>query len=146
MKASFRILLLLLSLIACVAAKTPQLQQNSGTDKEKNTGDIGITVQDAPKSQKPAETRISPKEAEELLKSVDEILKFASNDTGLPIKSSVKREMATREQVTKYVEERLAEDEDQKRLERTELVLKKFGLLPQKFELRTFMLTLLREQ
>jgi hypothetical protein len=115
-------------------------------EKEKSTGDIGITVQDASKSQKPAETRISPKEAEELFKSIDEILEFASNDTGLPIKLSVKREMATREQVTKYVEERLAEDEDQKRLERTELVLKKFGLLPHKFELRPFMLTLLREQ
>ncbi|MCU1284832.1 MAG: hypothetical protein JWO13_1182 [Acidobacteriales bacterium] len=133
---------------------------NKPADKDKDDKDdddddvtdsaIGIKTQDVAKPTSPAakqpETKISPQEAEELFKSVDELMQFASKDTGLPIKSSVKRELATREQVQKYVEERLAEDEDQKRFERTELVLKKFGLLPQKFELRPFMLTLLREQ
>src|SRR5271168_1128867 len=36
------------------------------------------------------ETVVSPKEAKELFRSVDEILKFASDDTGLPIKHEVK--------------------------------------------------------
>ena len=43
--------------------------------------------------------KISPAEAKELFNSVDEILHFASNDTGLPIKKKVKRTMVSREQV-----------------------------------------------
>src|SRR5207253_9153261 len=38
------------------------------------------------------------------------------------------------------------EDEDAKRLRRSELVLKKFGLLPRDFELGKFLVVLLKEQ
>jgi hypothetical protein len=95
--------------------------------------------------QKP-EQKISPKEAQELFRSVDQILKFASQDTGLPIKHSVKRQLASREQVVAYLEKNMDEDKEAKRLQRSELVLKKFGLLPREFDLRSFLLTLLREQ
>src|SRR4029453_15032217 len=37
-------------------------------------------------------------------------------------------------------------DEDAKRLRRSKLVLKKFGLLPRDFDLQTFLVALLREQ
>ena len=40
----------------------------------------------------------------------------------------------------------MAEDEGTKRMERAELVLKKFGLLDRDFHLRTFLLSLLTEQ
>src|SRR5271168_224608 len=40
----------------------------------------------------------------------------------------------------------MAEDEDQKSMERSEVVLKKFGLLPREFHLRPFLVQLLREQ
>jgi hypothetical protein len=121
------------------ATTAPKADSDNDDDE---ADEIGLKTKDASS----AKQRISAREAEELFKSVDELLQFASNDTGLPIKSSVQRELTTREQVQKYVEERLADDEDQKRLERTELVLKKFGLLPREFELRPFMLSLLREQ
>ncbi len=89
---------------------------------------------------------ITAAERDELFKSVDEILRWVSKDTGLPIRHEIKRRLSTRDEVQKYVEERLAEDEDQKRLERSELVLKKFGLLPRDFKLRPFMITLLKDQ
>jgi hypothetical protein len=95
---------------------------------------------------KQSEQKISPKEAEELFRSVDEILKFVSDDTGLPIKDQVKRQLATREQVVSYLEKNMAEDKDAKRLQRSELVLKKFGLLPNDFDLKSFLVSLLREQ
>src|SRR4029077_7043663 len=38
------------------------------------------------------------------------------------------------------------DDEDTKRLRRSELVLKKFGLLPHEFDLQTFLVSLLREE
>src|SRR5271165_2217065 len=44
------------------------------------------------------ETIISPKEAKELFRSVDEILQFASQDTGLPIEHKVKRRLTKRDE------------------------------------------------
>src|SRR5437899_1740380 len=93
-----------------------------------------------------AEQKISPKEADELFRSVDEILQFASKDTSLPIKQPVKRTLTSRDQVVAYITKHMSEDEDAQRLRRSELVLKKFGLLPRDFDLQTFLLALLREQ
>jgi hypothetical protein len=92
------------------------------------------------------EHRITPEEAKELLNAVDEVLKFDSGDTGLRIKHDVKRQLADREQVQKFIEARLADDEDTQRLRRSEVVLKKLGLLPRDFDLQTFLVALLREQ
>jgi hypothetical protein len=105
--------------------------------------------QEAQKDQKPAdaaEQQISPKEAEELFRDVDQILQFASKDSGLPIKKEVKRRLTSRDEVVKYLEKNMAEDKDAQRLRRSELVLKKFGLLPRDFDLQTFLVALLREQ
>jgi hypothetical protein len=92
------------------------------------------------------EKKISPKEAEELFHDVDQILQFASKDSGLPIKKEVKRRLTSRDEVVAYLEKNMAEDKDAQRLRRSELVLKKFGLLPRDFDLQTFLVALLREQ
>lgn len=92
------------------------------------------------------ETKISPKEAEELFQQVNEILKFASDDTGLPIKKEVKRRLTSRNEVESYLQKNMAEDKDAQRLSRSQLVLKKFGLLPRDFDLQTFLVVLLKEQ
>ena len=94
----------------------------------------------------PTESKISPREAEELFRSVDEILKFASQESALPIHRPVKRRLTSRDEVGAYLEKHLAEDEDAQRLKRSELVLKKFGLLPRSFDLQKFLVALLREQ
>jgi hypothetical protein len=99
-----------------------------------------------PQAKTPPEQTISPKEAEELFHDVDKILKFASRDSGLPIKHEVKRQLVSRDQVVAYLEKSMAEDKDAQRLRRSELVLKKFGLLPQDFDLQKFLVALLREQ
>jgi len=90
--------------------------------------------------------KISPRQAEELFRSIDEILKFASKDTALPIKKEVKRRLTSRDEVVAYLEKNMSEDKDAQRLRRSELVLKKFGLLPKSFDLQTFLVALLREQ
>ena len=92
------------------------------------------------------ETIVSPKEAKELFRSVDEILQFASDDTGLPIKHKVKRRLTKRDEVESYLKKSMKDDKDAKRLERSSAVLKKFGLLPRNFDLGTFLVTMLREQ
>ncbi|HKD45609.1 MAG TPA: hypothetical protein VKD24_08125 [Candidatus Angelobacter sp.] len=94
----------------------------------------------------PPPHKLSPDEAKDLLASVDEVLRFASRDTLLPIKHGVKKAIVSREQVEKYLSEKMENDVDRIRFERSELVLKKFGLLPRDFDLHTFLIKLLAEQ
>lgn len=100
--------------------------------------------------QKPATTEnsapMTKAQAKELFQSVDEILKFASSDSKLPIEHKVKRKLISRDEVNKYLTKKFNDDKSAKRLERDEIVLKKFGLLDRDFELRPFLLSLLTEQ
>src|ERR1700722_2054343 len=101
----------------------------------------------APDAARPAqESTMSSKEGKELFRSVDEILKFASQDTDLPLKHEVKRRLAKRDEVQSYIQKSMKDDKDAKRLERSSVVLKKFGLLPRNFDLPSFLVTMLREQ
>src|SRR5207244_6316989 len=71
---------------------------------------------------------------------------FASKDSSMAIKHAVKRTLTSRDQGVAYITKHMSEDEDAQRLRRSELVLKKFGLLPRDFDLQSFLLALLREQ
>ena len=93
-----------------------------------------------------AHAPLTKEQAKELFRSVDEILSFASTDTGLPIAHSVKRKLITRDEVNQYLRAKFDQDEGAKRLAREEIVLKKFGLLDRDFKLRPFMIGLLTEQ
>jgi hypothetical protein len=99
-----------------------------------------------PVEEEPKDHKITPAEAKALFQSVDDILRFASKDTGLPIKKKVKRTIVSREQVEKYIGEKFKDDADRIRFERSELVQKKFGLLPRQFDLHAFLIKLLSEQ
>ena len=97
-----------------------------------------------PPAKEKEEVKITPRQAEELFHSVDEILAFDSKQTGLPIKKEVKRKLTSREEVVSYLTKHM-NDEDTRRLRRSELVLKKFGLVPRDFDLGKLMVALLRE-
>ncbi len=92
------------------------------------------------------ETKITPEQTKELFRSLNQILSFASDDTKLPIKHEVKRRLITRDQVEKYILDKFKEDKDAKRMESEEIVLKKFGLLDRDFQLKPFLVSLLKEQ
>ena len=92
------------------------------------------------------EKHITPEEAKQLFALVDELIKFSSQETGLAIKSDVKRRITSRAEVESYLKGKFDEDEGTKRLQRDEIVLKKFGLLDRDFDLKPFLLALLTEQ
>jgi hypothetical protein len=92
------------------------------------------------------EYHINEAEAKELFRSIDDILKFASEQTGLPILHAVKKKLATREEVAKVVEKRMKEQGNGERFDREARSLKKLGLLPPRFNLREYMLGLYKEQ
>ncbi len=130
----------------------------------KSVDNVGVQVQDqkvqdqkvqdqkddqpqaAPAQSPSPESTISSKDAKELFRSVDEILQFASQDTGLPINHKVKRKLTKRDDVQSYLEKSMKDDKDAKRLERSSAVLKKFGLIPRNFDLGNFLVAMLREQ
>jgi len=112
---------------------------------------IGQTVAPPASGQTPAaktenSAPMTKAQAKELFQSVDEILNFVSKDTKLPIEHRVKRKLISRDEVNKYLTKKFNDDKSAKRLERDEIVLKKFGLLDHDFQLRPFLLSLLTEQ
>ena len=103
-------------------------------------------IAQAPSDRSKPDTIMTKQAARELFQSVDEIMTFASKDSGLAPVLKVKRRLETRDEVNRYLIKNFDEDESAKRLERSEIVLKKFGLLDRDFSLRPFLLTLLTEQ
>ncbi len=96
---------------------------------------------------KPAgDTHMTKEQADDLFKSVDQILSYVAGDSHLKATRPVKRRLLTREQVRTDLTAKMNEDKGEKRLERSELVLKKFGLLDRDFNLKPFLLSLLTEQ
>jgi len=138
----FQALVLNLILILALLAICGWAQAGQPEGSQKPMGEGKRATQDHTTE----EQKISPQEAEKLFRSVDEILRFASRDTLFPMKHEVKRKLVTRDEVEAYVSKHTTEDEDAKRLRRSESVLKKFGLLPRDFDLGKFLVVLLKEQ
>ena len=124
----------------------PGSVQQSSPQASESKPDQKPADQSEEKASGKPENKITPEQAEQLFRDVDTILGFASKDTALPIKHEVKRRLASRDEVVSYLKKNMAEDKDVQRLRRTELVLKKFGLLPKDFDLQTFLVSLLEEQ
>ena len=126
--------------VAVAGAQTVVAPSGGGAQSEESHGQAPDSSKDE------AETHLTPAQAKELFRSVDEILHFASEDSKLPVKHEVKRKLQTRATVEKYVIDKFNDDEDAKRMQRSEIVLKKFGLLDRDFQLKPFLITLLTEQ
>jgi len=82
----------------------------------------------------------------DLLAEMDKTFQWVSKDTGLEIKRPIKGKFESRDDVGKMLRKKFDEDKDAKRMERDELVLKKFGLIDRDFHMRSFLLSLLTEQ
>jgi hypothetical protein len=154
----------LLGVVSCGwAVAQDQSGQGSGQQNQKAAGEPPASTQaqqsevpqqgqdqgqkQTDKSVRPTQeqAKITPRQAEELFHSVDEILEFDSKQTGLAVKKEVKRKLTSREEVVSYLTKN-KDDKDTQRLRRSELVLKKFGLLPRDFDLEKLLVALLREQ
>ncbi|MBE7181262.1 MAG: hypothetical protein INR71_08650, partial [Terriglobus roseus] len=143
-------LLLSLALVATTVAAqaTAPVQPKPGSEGAQKSAQRKAEAQTgAPKPASPdADTHLTKAQADELLASVDGILAFVSKDTHLPSTHPIKRVIHTRAEVTEILRKKMAEDEGTKRMQRAELVLKKFGLLDRDFDLQPFLLSLLTEQ
>jgi len=139
MVATFTLTLLIFGSPSLLSAQSP-----AAPSKDAPSSPAASKPPAASAAQQP--THITPEQAAQLFNSVDSILKFDSDATGLPILHSVHRKLVTRDEVEHYLMQQLHNDRDAKRLQRSELVLKKFGLLDRDFQLQPFLVRLLREQ
>jgi hypothetical protein len=88
---------------------------------------------------KPAEVKMTDVDAQELFRSVDKVFEFASEDTGFPRRTTVKKQIVGQADIEKFTKDRLAREDFSQRFARSELTMKKFGLLPRDFNLREFL-------
>lgn len=137
-------LLLSLALASISTAQTTGTQTKPGTEGAQKSAQDKATPA-APKSADP-DTHLTKQQADDLLKSLDGILDFVSKDTHLANNRPIKRVVRTRDEVHRILREKMSDDGGTKRMERAELVLKKFGLLDRDFNLKPFLLSLLTEQ
>ncbi len=117
----------------------------NGQHHAQKPGGTTGTAQNGTAAKKP-EKLITPQQAKELFRSVDKIMKFDSRVSGLAIKHKVKRKLTSREAVKKYLEKKMKNGKDAREMLRSQVELKKFGLLPRDFDLGPFMVKLLKEQ
>jgi len=126
-----------LNVVVSQQGEATQGTPEQNPDKQSRSQDNSASTEEKP---------LSPQSAKALFRSVDELLKFASDDTGMPVKHEVKRKLTSRKEVESYLEKGMRDDQDAKRLERSSEVLKKFGLIPRDFQLGPFLVTMLKEQ
>jgi len=88
---------------------------------------------------KPAEVKMTDVDAKELFRSVDKVFEFASEDTGYPRRTAVKKQIVGQADIEKFSKDRLARADFSQRFARSEVTMKKFGLLTRDFNLREFL-------
>jgi hypothetical protein len=91
------------------------------------------------RANKQPEVVISEDDARTLFKEVDSILTFASQSSGLPKHALVKYKLVGREEVDKHFADNRSNDEAVKKIQHSEIVLKKFGLLPDDFHIDQYL-------
>ena len=148
LRSFFVAFLFALLIIVSAWSETDQPQSSQPSSQSAAQSKPSQPQESSPQTSHPQapEKIITPQEAKDLFRSVDELMKFASDDTGLPIKHEVKRKLADRQEVASYLEKGMKYDKDAKRLERSSEVLKKFGLIPRDFQLGPFLVAMLKEQ
>lgn len=113
----------------------PQTPSTGAQPQKKSLSELAAEV----RSKQHLEVKLTDKNATELLKELDDITDFASSDTGFAERARVKHQVVGEEDVKRYWSAVLSDSAEAQRLARSEIVLKKFGYLPQDFTLRHFL-------
>ncbi len=145
MHSSFRMNVLLALCLCCGSALGQRavapsslngdLNSADSADQNQSLGDLARKIRKDPTTQ----VQMSAEDAKKLFNSVDKLIAFSAADTGFPQHSFVKRRLVGPEEVENFTRGQLAKEEYAQRFARSELTMKKFGLLPRDFDLREFL-------
>ncbi|HEY7351207.1 MAG TPA: hypothetical protein VH596_00445 [Terriglobales bacterium] len=144
MKDCFRLLLLA---VACVCLSVAQQSDSipgslANSSNSQESQDSGLSLADQARRLRrdhSEERQMTEDDAKKLFAAVDRIVNFAAQDSGFPLHSTVKRRMISPDDLEKFEREKLSKHEYDERFERSELTMKKFGLLPRDFNLKEFL-------
>ncbi len=121
----------MLALAGAGVLATALFAQSPQANQPRSLGDVARELRE----KKALDVQITATDAKELFTAMDEILKFASKDSGYARRTTVKRELVGHERVERqFTEEQ--DKQERERLIRSEVVLKKFGLLPPTYDLQ----------
>ena len=107
---------------------------NSAAAGGKSLADVAREQQD----KKYEVVRTTVEDSRKLAASIDEVLDFASRDSGYSKRFPVKHQLISEADVSRRIAESM-DKSDSQRLVSSELVLKKFGFLPNSFDLKAFL-------
>src|SRR5579864_1821942 len=128
-------------LLAAFGQETSPSSQNAGQNSNaaasqgQSLGDVARKL----RKDTTTEVRMTDADTKRLFESVDKIFAFAAEDTGMPKRAVVKRQLVGKADVEKYASGRLAKEEFTQRFAQGELSMKKLGFLPREFNLREFL-------
>jgi hypothetical protein len=152
MKDCFRLALLLT--LVCVGLSFSQESDSipsslSNSDNGQESQEPGQSLGDLARRVRKdhsEDTKMTDDEAKKLFAAVDQIAKFASEDTGFPLHSPVKRRMISPDELEQSARANLSKQDYAERFARSELTMKKFGLLPRDFNLKEFLIKVQRKE
>ncbi len=109
-------------------------QNTTVAPQQKSLGEIAKEQ----KAKKRIEVKVTDRDMKEIFASMDDVLDFASQDTGFPKHQTVKHQLVSQEDVNRHMTASLSDSAEAQRMARSELVLKKFGYLPPDFNLKAY--------
>jgi len=89
--------------------------------------------------------KVTPAEAKQIFKAVDDISEFASHDSGLALHTHVKRQLVAQTEVEKMMRDQNDSEEEKQERQRGILAMRKFGFLPRTFDIEGFSAELMGE-
>src|SRR5271154_6447523 len=113
--------------VICAAGQQPDSGQSLGDVSRKLRKDTTNEV------------KMTDADTKKLFESVDRIFAFAAEDTGMPKRATVKRQLVSKADVEKDTTRQLAKEEFAKSFAQEELSMKKLGFLPRDFNLKEFL-------
>ena len=115
-------------LITAIVLASPCISQ------QESLGDVARKVRDNKKD----DVLVNKDDAKELFQSISKIMAFSSEDSGFGRRTAVNHKMVGRADVERHFAEGMKDAIREQHLEESQLVLKKFGMLPPDFDLATF--------
>jgi hypothetical protein len=122
-------------LIGSAPAQNVVAATSNAEPQPESLGDIAKAI----RAKKKPEVLVNQADAEKLFTEVDSILSFASASSELPKRTTVKYKVMGREEVDQRFAEGLSTNEATQRIQHSELVLKKFGVLPDDFQMQKYL-------
>jgi hypothetical protein len=117
-------------------------QTNPVTEQPRATTGASLAERaEKQRAKREAEVKVNADDIQKLSAEINEIMDFASRDSGLARRSAVKHQLVSQDDVKLHTAAALAGLEETQRMARSEIVLKKFGYLPRDFNLREFLVT-----